>query len=258
MRARQRRDSPRIGERCREARRIGDVARERAELIERLAENVSAGKGNRVLRRLVPDDAAIGGGPDHRAVGLRADRAGDLSRSDGGRGPRRRSARRVLRVPGISRLRRVEKRKRRRHRLAEDESARVLQPRDAGGVLLRAVARVDGRAQLHRLVDRRNDVLDGDADSVERPSRHPLARVAHQRFGAHAQRIEVRPCADRGVGRGDPRKFAFGERAGGDRAGGDRVGGRGERPAEELLPHGAPRPIFAEAITIAERAAEDR
>ena len=75
-------------------------------------------------------------------------------------------------------LRRIEKRERRRHRLAEHVAAGALQPRDALGVARRAMARVDRRAHLRRLLGRRDDVLHADADAVQRAA---AARVRPRR-----------------------------------------------------------------------------
>ena len=50
------------------------------ELVERFAENMNAGKQDRVLCRLESDDAAIGRRANHRTVGLRAERTDDLPR----------------------------------------------------------------------------------------------------------------------------------------------------------------------------------
>jgi hypothetical protein len=62
--------------------------------------------------RLEADDAAERAGRIDRAVGLRADRAGELARRDGRRGSRRRSARRVGRLPRVACHARIEERER--------------------------------------------------------------------------------------------------------------------------------------------------
>src|SRR5437773_5266153 len=74
-----------------EARGIGGRTGERAERIERFAEDIHAIEWNRAIRRLESDDTAIRGRTDDRAVGLRADCAGDVARRDGSRRPRRRA-----------------------------------------------------------------------------------------------------------------------------------------------------------------------
>ncbi len=171
-----------------------------------------AGKRDRILRRLESDDTAVRSGPDHRPVGLRADRAGDLPRRDGRRRSRRRAARRVARVPRVSRLRRIEERERRRHRLAEHVAACTLQPLDALRVLFRPVPGVDRRAHLRGLVRGRDDVLHADADAVQRPAARARRGIAAIGFRAHLRRVEIRPRLDRGVGRADARELGVGER----------------------------------------------
>ena len=114
-----------------------------------------AGERNRIPRRLESDDAAIRGRADHRAVGLRAERA----RRPGRRRPRppsRTTSRRAYAAAfhGFLVLPGCEERERRGDRLAEHVAAGALQPRDAFGVVERPLTRVDRRAHLGRQVRR--------------------------------------------------------------------------------------------------------
>ena len=79
-----------------------DAARIGADRVEPLGVGLHAGGGEMAVARLVADDAAEGGRPDHRAAGLRAGRQHDLEVGDGGGRARRGAARRVrgiVRVP---------------------------------------------------------------------------------------------------------------------------------------------------------------
>ena len=165
---------------------------------------------------LLQPDRAVGRGRDARraaAVGGHADRP-DAGR-DGDGSAAARSTRRARRAPGVARAaeqRRIGQRlmaELRRRRLAEQEGAGLLQPRDGHGVLLRHVVLVQQRAEGGANAGRVDEVLGGVGDAVqqaERPAAHHvvlgLPRGSHRLLGdqrdeAVQHRLQrLGPCQD--------------------------------------------------------------
>ena len=102
-------------------RHILDRAREQPRLIERRAEWLNAGRGERSLARLEADTAAERRRANHRTIGLGAECERQHAGRDRGRRAHRRAAGRVRRVPGVARRPGREIGELRGDRLAEGE-----------------------------------------------------------------------------------------------------------------------------------------
>src|SRR5882757_5023596 len=89
-----------------------------------------AGAKDRAEAWLESDNAVERGGPDDRTEGLAAERQRDQPCGDGRRRAGRRSARRMLAVPGVDRRSRVPPGEFGRYRLAEYRRAEIAQPLD--------------------------------------------------------------------------------------------------------------------------------
>ena len=186
---------------------VGDVAGERAGLVERRGEGDHPVAADRAVGRLEADDPAQRGGLADRAAGVGA----RAPTARGRRRPRRRCRRDE--PPGHARaVPRVEHRAeggvlvRRAHRelvlvgLAEQRRARLGEARDDRRRVRRAVALEDPRARLARHALGAEEVLDGE--------RH-AARAAPSAVGAsgassatHSEGVEL---VGRGARRGRPR-----------------------------------------------------
>ena len=154
-----------------EERQVVNAPGNQADGVERGCQRLHAADIYTAIGRLVPEGAAVGGGADRGAAGLRAERERHHGIADSRRGTSRRSPWRVLgvvRVPCLDRRGICELG---RHRLSEDDSARGSGSGDASRVAPRAVAAIDGRAILGRHVGGVDDVLDADRDAVERAQR---------------------------------------------------------------------------------------
>ena len=155
---------------------------------------------DRAEARLEADDAAIGGGTDHRAERLRADRDRHEPRRDGRRRTARRSAGRVRGVPRIARLAGLAIGELGSHGLSHDEAAQRLEAPHDPRRMRGDVVREDARAHPRRDAARRDDVLHAHRDAEERkvlenPPRPLLG------FGHGARRIEPFPGLDARVER---------------------------------------------------------
>ncbi len=126
---------------------------------------------DQAVARLEAVDAAIGRGPDHRAVGLGAERQRQHVGRDRRRRARRRAARRVLGVVRVAGLVGPVDGELGGHGLAEDHGARGAQPADHRGVRARPPPGVQHGAVLGRHVVSVDDVLDADRQAVQRPER---------------------------------------------------------------------------------------
>ena len=139
---------------------------------------------DRADRRLEAEAAAETRWPQDRPEHLRADPDADRADSDRGRGAAARAAGRAGQVPRIARGARLHPGEFGRHRLAEDQCARVAQSRDAGGVAVPLKAREQRRTILGRHIDGLDDVLDPNRHAVDRRkrlSRPPALRGAIRR-----------------------------------------------------------------------------
>ena len=168
------------------------------------------------VRPLDADDAAVRGGAQHRADRLRAERqrhhAGGDRRGGAGGG----ASGRVLRVPGISRRRRIAIGKLRRVRLPDDDRAGRPQPRDDDGVSGWRGVRPRFRAGPCRHAGHVDDVLDTDGDAVQWAAQRAALRFgfALTRGRQRARLVEMHPREDRGLDGLDPGEQRFRQRDG--------------------------------------------
>jgi hypothetical protein len=144
-----------------------DAAGIAADRIEPLGVGLHAGYSKMTIGRLVADDAAECGGPDHRAAGLRAGAQRHLEVGDRSGRARRRAARRVrwiVRVPGRTGMAVGEFR---RHGLAQKDCALATGQRHGRRIGQRLMGPVDRRAVGRGLVPGIDDVLHAHRDAVQ-------------------------------------------------------------------------------------------
>ena len=139
-----------------------------------------AGARDRAETRFEADDAIERRRPDDGAERLRAQRQRDDAGRYCRRGARRRTARRMPRIPRIDRRSRMPPGEFRRNRLAENRGAETAQPLDHPGIALGNVIAVDRRAVRGRHVRCRDDILDRDGNARQRT--RPARGVAREIF----------------------------------------------------------------------------
>ena len=184
--------------------------------VEAFGRRKHAAAVERAERRLEAEHAAIGGRPQHRAAGLRAE--GDRHHAVGDRRARaaRRAARRARGIVRVGRDARRHAGEFAGHGLAEDDGARRAHEADAGGVGRRPVAAIDRRAHLGRLVEGVDDVLHADRHAMQRPA---LARaVERARLRERQLGIDARPGVHDAFAAVDARKAVAHHRLAGDLA----------------------------------------
>ena len=127
-----------------------------------------AGARDRAKTRFEADDAIERRRPDDGAERLRPQRQRDDTGRYCRRGARRRTARRMRRLPGIDRRSRMPPGEFRRNRLAENRGAETAQPLDDPGIALGNMIAVDRRTIGGRHVRCRDDILDRDGNARQR------------------------------------------------------------------------------------------
>ena len=214
-----------------EQRRAGEIGGEHAHGVERRRLRQHAAAPDGAEAGLEPHHAAIGGGADHRAAGLRAHRQRRHARRHRRRRAGGGAAGRVRRVDRVARLRRLKERKLGRGGLAQDQRARRAQPGDRPGVFGRPAALVEDGAVLGRHRGGVDDVLDPDRQPVQRPDGPPAGAqaVEPRRLGARLRRVDERPGADLRLARFDLREAGLGQLRRPQRAGRKAVAQR-DRP----------------------------
>ncbi len=140
--------------------------------------------------RLVADHAAIGGGPDHRSAGLRAEGERHMVVGHGGGRSARRATRRVHGIVRVHRRAGMPVGEFRGHGLAHDHAVGRARQRHAGCVGERHLAREDGRIVTRRHVVGVDDVLHADRHAADQPRRCLVRRA---RLGERQLRIEMGP-----------------------------------------------------------------
>jgi hypothetical protein len=190
-----------------------DVVRRRrhhAERVEAEGERLDAADREGAERRFVADDSAIGGWPDDRAAGLRAEGERREAGGDGGGRAARRAARRAPEIVRVARRPRMAAGEFGGHRLADDEGAGAAHGGDAIGIGLRAIAAIDRRVALGRLVPGLDDVLDGERHPAQRQST-TLAAVELARLGENERRVEEGKGAHLALARRDRLEIGLGD-----------------------------------------------
>ena len=205
-----------------EQRDVVERARHQAQRVDRVALHLDADPREVTEGRLVADHAAIGGGADHRAAGLRAEGERHVAVGDRGGRARGRAARRVGRVVRVGRRAGMAVGEFRGHRLAQDDGVGGPAERHAGGVAERHLALEDRRVVPGRHVVGVDDVL--------HPHRHAAQHAAFRRVGRLGLRqrevgIEIGPRLHGGLALGDALEAGAHQRLRGERAGLDPGGG---------------------------------
>ena len=172
-----------------EVRAILDRARHRAGVVERPRKREDARAAHAPVRGLEPDDAAEGGRPADGPAGVRARRAADEPRGQGGAGPAARAAWNVVEVPRIAGGREAmageldAERELVGDELAEKDGAGLPPAPDARRLVLRDPVGEKGGPARRPDAPRKVDVLVGDRDAEQCARRRrgpapprPLAR----------------------------------------------------------------------------------
>ena len=164
--------------------------------------------GISALGRLEAHDPAIGGGPDDRAVGLRAQGGRDETRRDRRGRAARRSARRMERIPGIAGLPGEEKGAFGGDGLPHDEGPLRLEQFDRPGRPGRDMAGKGGGAHLRGNAGGGIDVLHPQGNPLEGTGRPAGAKIVVGKAGGldRLRRLEPGPGPDPLVERRDPRQ----------------------------------------------------
>ncbi len=122
---------------------IAHRAGEKAHRIEALGERLHPGAADPAITRLVAHHAAIGGGTDHAARGLGAQRQGKAAQRHPRRRARARPARGMSRVPGVGGGAGMTVGEFGGHRLADHDRPRGAGERHGGGIGAGPVSRPD-------------------------------------------------------------------------------------------------------------------
>ena len=165
---------------------VVDRARDQPDGVEAFGRGVHAPAIERAEGGLEAEHAAIGGGAQHRAAGLRAERRRHHQVGDRRARSARRAAGRMGRVVRIGGDARRHAGEFAGHGLAEDHGACRAHQRDAGGVGDGPVAAIDRRAHLGRQVGGVDDVLDADRHAMQRAARGTaveVVRLAQRELG---------------------------------------------------------------------------
>jgi hypothetical protein len=158
------------GDDGREQRGVADVPREHSRVVERRPRIERAMVRHGAVARLVAHDAAKSRGPDNRAVGLRAERAGRHPARDRGRRSHRRAAGGVLRVPRIAGFAGRVIRELRRDGFTQHNRAGALERLHAfGGFRRGRSGSVNRRTIFRRRAVDLDDVLYRDGRAFQRP-----------------------------------------------------------------------------------------
>ena len=166
---------------------VGDVARQRAGLVQRRGEGDHPVAADGAVRRLQADDPAQRGGLADRAAGVGAQRPRRRAGRDGGGAAAARAARHARAVPRVEHRPEGGVLVRRAHRelvlvgLAEQRRAGGGEPRDDRRRVRRAVALEDLRAGLARHALGAEEVLDGERDAGQRRAAARRARARPRR-----------------------------------------------------------------------------
>ena len=176
-------------------------AREHADVIQRARQPRDPGARDRAEARLHAPDAAEGRRPHDRAGGLSAERERHAAGRHGRGRARRGAAWRARERVGVAGSVCGAAGKLGGHCLAEDQRARRAQTADDRGIRARPASLVERRAVLGRLVGGIDDVLDGDRNARKQPARAGIVDRprSHRSLGG----VEMAPCPDRRLGRGD-------------------------------------------------------
>ena len=170
-----------------EQRDVVERARHQAQRVDRMALHLDADPREVAEGRLVADHAAIGGRPDHRAAGLRAEGERHMAVGHGGGRARRRAARRVAAIVRIGGRAGMAVGEFRGHRLAQDHGVGGPAQRHAGGVAERHLALEDRRVVAGRHVVGVDDVLHADRHAAQHAAlgrRRPPCACASARSGS--------------------------------------------------------------------------
>jgi len=161
----------------REQRKILQASCKESYVIEGARQLENSRPRNQPVRRLEAVHAAERRRPDHRAVGLAAQRKRQHARCNRGGRPGGRAARRVLRVVRIARLAGMEIGALGGHRLAENHRAGGAQFRHHHGIFARRAARMQDGAVFRGHVAGVDNVLDAQWHAAEWAD--CFARAAH-------------------------------------------------------------------------------
>ena len=205
-----------------EQRNVVERARHEAERIDRVALHLDADAREVAEGRLVAHHAAIGGRPDHRAAGLRAEGQWHVAVGHRRCGPGRRTAGRMSGIVRVGRGAGMTIGELRGHRLAHDDGIGGPAERHAGGIAERHLACEDRRVVAGRHVVGVDDVLHADRDAAQQAT---ARRVGGLGLGDGLVGIEMGPGLHDAVALGDAIEIAAHQFLGGQRAGLDR--GRG-------------------------------
>ncbi len=207
-------------------------------MIDRLGVVDDPGGRDAAIGRLEADDAAEGGGPDHRADRLAAERQLAEARRDRRRRAAARPARRVAEVVRVARAVLLEPGELGRHRLAEDQRARRPQQPDDRRLRPREQLRRHRRPGARHVAVHMDDILHPDEDAVERRAARrvrvpPLQflRLAQQSpppVRLRQQRMDLR------IGRFQPRAFLIDVLIERQRPGPQISGSRSKRSGREI------------------------
>ena len=176
-----RRGAPGIGQRC----------TQHAEVIVRRRNGMHPGHRQCAMRGLEPDHAAIRGGPQSRALGLRAERNRQHAGAHGRRRTARRAAGRALCIVRISCGAGPAARELCRHRLADDNGASIPQRLHARRVVARLPAGEQRAAHLRRHVAGIHDVLDTHRTAVHHRQGTACPIALSRKISRGARGIEI-------------------------------------------------------------------
>ncbi len=175
----------------RQQRHVVDAARQAAYRVQVLAQGLHAGARHTPERRLVADDAAIGGGTDERSSRLGADSQRHHIVGHGGGRSTRRAARRIGRIARIARGPGLVGREFGGDRLAQHERARLAAQGHDRGVRIRLMRAVETRAIARGKVLRVKDIFDAKRQAMQ-DALHTGA-VQRPRLRDHLRGIEGGP-----------------------------------------------------------------
>ncbi len=216
--------------RAEQQRAVGDVARERAGLVERGGEGDHPVAADRAVGGLEADDPAQRGGLADRAAGVGADRPRRRAGGDGGGRAAARPAGHARAVPGVEDRAEGAVLGRGAHRelvlmgLGQQRRAGGGEALDGGRGVGRPVALEDLRAGLARDALGAEEVLDGDGDAAQRGVAIDLRRG--DLAGDPGERVEL--VGERALAVGRPQLAVV------DRAGAHALGGLGRGQIEQV------------------------
>ncbi len=142
--------------------------------------------------------AAVGGGPGNRAPGLRAKCAQAHAGGQGGRRAAAGTTRRSLRIPGVTRHRRIEAGILGGDGFAQKDGAGLAQALDHRGILAGHAPGPELRAGRRGPIKNVKDVFDADGNAVQGPAVFALLELLRQarRLGARPFPVDEHPGGD--------------------------------------------------------------